>query len=453
MTVDRELSSKKVSETLFTAVLETVQDAIICVDEQQHILVFNQSAERIFGYRAEEVFGQPLNLLIPQPLQTVQTKQEEEFSHSVTGVHMTAVDQAKIYGQRKNGEEFSATASTSWAITDDHRIFTLVVRDTSQRQRVKQQLKQSKERFRLIVETLPAPLLITRVTDGTVLFANSAFAQWHGVDVTEVIGLKAEDLYYTPEERPILIKTLRQKAIDDAVEMHGRRLSDDSFIWFHLTIQPIKFQGESALLGVFLDLTERRRLEDELHSLNEQLEQRVVARTQELTLAKNQLEAEIAEREQAESALEALREERERHSLAEIARSSQTSVTARMYGSRSLSEIAPATFKELVYQFGVLLELALERRTYHIEHPISDHLRTLTEKMGSIRVSPRDVVEIYNATLRKKRRGLTSAKADAYIEEGRLMLLELMGYLVAYYRNYAFGTNDTVIPTDKREQR
>jgi CheY-like chemotaxis protein len=157
------------------------------------------------------------------------------------------------------------------------------------------------------------------------------------------------------------------------------------------------------------------------------------------------------EQRQAEAELKRLQQEREQHSLDQISRQPQTSITAKMYGSRSLRKISPDHFGSLSKRYSQLIDMALEQRTYKVSYSFSDELRDLAQEMGAIRISPRDVVEIHNATLRQKRREVTQAKATAYIEEGRLMLLELMGYLVAYYRNYAFGTNYSSIPMDERE--
>lgn len=154
-------------------------------------------------------------------------------------------------------------------------------------------------------------------------------------------------------------------------------------------------------------------------------------------------EAEVRrEQRQAQAELKRLQRERERHSLEQISRQPQTAVTAQKFGSQPLQQVSPAHFDNLRERYSALIDMALEQRAYKVTYSLSDKLRGLAEEMGAIRVSPRDVVEIHNASLRQKRHGLTEAKADAYIEEGRLMLLELMGYLVAHYRNYALGVHD-----------
>ena len=62
--------------------------------------------------------------------------------------------------------------------------------------------------------------------------------------------------------------------------------------------------------------------------------------------------------------------------------------------------------------------------------------------MGFLKAGPRDVIDIHTLTLRKKNEKATQAKAQAYVAEGRLMVLELMGYLTSYYRKYYIGLSN-----------
>jgi DNA-binding response OmpR family regulator len=114
-----------------------------------------------------------------------------------------------------------------------------------------------------------------------------------------------------------------------------------------------------------------------------------------------------------------------------------TTVTAQTFGLGPLRESLPDIFNELVQRYSDLLDLALEQRAYKVEHTVSEALRALSERLGFLKFGPRDVVEIHSMALKKNLNGTTPQKAQAYTEEGRWMVLELMGYLVSYYRNYS----------------
>ena len=126
---------------------------------------------------------------------------------------------------------------------------------------------------------------------------------------------------------------------------------------------------------------------------------------------------------------------REVRSLERLSRRPSTTVTAELYGVAPLRESMPDMFNTLARRYGGLLDLALEQRAYRVEHNISERLRSLAERVGFLKAGPRDVVEVHTNALKTKTDKVTPQKAQAYAEEGRLMILELMGYLVSYYRN------------------
>ena len=72
---------------------------------------------------------------------------------------------------------------------------------------------------------------------------------------------------------------------------------------------------------------------------------------------------------------------------------------------------------------------------------MSEALRELADRLGAVRAGPRDVVDLHTVVLRQRLATATVEQAAAYGEEGRLLLLELMGDLVSYYRGYALGVS------------
>ena len=148
---------------------------------------------------------------------------------------------------------------------------------------------------------------------------------------------------------------------------------------------------------------------------------------------RHQLMTELEHARQREQQLE------EMQSIERLSATSVTAVTAQALGVPSLREGLPDTFDEYAGEYGELLNLALEQRAYRVEHNVSAVLRSMADALGFLKAGPRDVVEIHTTALKQKSDGVNMKCAQAFIEEGRLMVLELMGYLVSYYRNYAIG--------------
>jgi len=130
--------------------------------------------------------------------------------------------------------------------------------------------------------------------------------------------------------------------------------------------------------------------------------------------------------------------ERDLNMLEQISGVHSTTVTARMFGLVPLREAGSEIFERLVGKFINLLDLSLEQKMYKVEHNISESLRLMAEEIGGLKAGPKDVIDIYSAALRKKKSDkLTSRKAMAYADEGKLMIIQLMGFLVSFYRKFS----------------
>jgi DNA-binding NarL/FixJ family response regulator len=132
-------------------------------------------------------------------------------------------------------------------------------------------------------------------------------------------------------------------------------------------------------------------------------------------------------------------QEQEILGLRQIADTAKTQITAKLFGLSLLRESSPEIFQEIVQQYGDLMDLSMEQRAYKVEHNISEQLRNMGEQLGFLKASPRDIVDIHTEVLKQKTQKSNPIKAQAYVSEGRLMVLELMGYLASYYRKYFIG--------------
>lgn len=113
-----------------------------------------------------------------------------------------------------------------------------------------------------------------------------------------------------------------------------------------------------------------------------------------------------------------------------------TRVTAQTYGLMAISQSAPELFSECVDLYKIMLRQALAQNAYKVEYELSEKLRKMAETIGFLKGGPRDVIEIYTHALRELSANATRSKIQAIMEEGRILVLELMGHLVSFYRNY-----------------
>ena len=117
-----------------SAIVSIAADAIIAIDASQYITLFNNGAEKIFGYTADEAIGQPLQILLPEGLRSRHAEHIREFGASETHARRMGERRA-ISGRRKSGEIFPAEASISKAMVDGEWMYTVILRDATERRR------------------------------------------------------------------------------------------------------------------------------------------------------------------------------------------------------------------------------------------------------------------------------------------------------------------------------
>ena len=126
---------------------------------------------------------------------------------------------------------------------------------------------------------------------------------------------------------------------------------------------------------------------------------------------------------------------------------STTVITAQLFGATPLHERAPIEYSDIVKLYGGLLDAALHRKAYRGQgEGLADDLRALGERLGDLGAGPREVTEVHARALKHAVRGVTAAKTQALLSEGRLLALELMGNLASYYRRRSRGH----VPTSGR---
>lgn len=123
-------------------ILDLADDAIISVDEEQNIVLFNQGAERIFGYSAQEVYGQSLDILLPARLVEAHRRHIHEFKGSSVSARRMG-ERSEILGRRKDGDEFPAEASISRVGVNGETMFTVILRDVTERVAAQEKIKTS----------------------------------------------------------------------------------------------------------------------------------------------------------------------------------------------------------------------------------------------------------------------------------------------------------------------
>jgi PAS domain S-box-containing protein len=158
----------RASEAKFSGILSIAADAIITIDESHRILHFNQGAEEIFRYTAADAIGQPLSILLPERFRPTHEAHVRSFAESPEPARRMGHRRA-VSGRRRDGTEFPAEASISKLTQPDgSRIFTVVLRDITERKRAEEADEFLTDASARLVQSLQQDAVIDAVAAMTV---------------------------------------------------------------------------------------------------------------------------------------------------------------------------------------------------------------------------------------------------------------------------------------------
>ncbi|MBT4711376.1 MAG: DUF3365 domain-containing protein [Alphaproteobacteria bacterium] len=142
--VERRVSEEKIkaSEAKLTEILDIAPEAVITVAEDSAIQFFNNGAEQIFGHQSDDVVGQPLEILLPDRFRHEHRRHFDRFDRSGE-TYLRMGQRQDIFGLTKDGTEFPAAASVSKLKIGDEKIFTVMLRDVTERRQMDEDRRQA----------------------------------------------------------------------------------------------------------------------------------------------------------------------------------------------------------------------------------------------------------------------------------------------------------------------
>lgn len=131
-------ASLRLSEAKLAGILASAMDAIITIDENQQVVLFNAAAEKMFRCPAAEALGENLDRFIPERFRASHREHVQVFGETKT-TQRSMGKLRQLYGLRSDGEEFPLEATISQIEADGHKLFTVIIRDISEKKRLESQ--------------------------------------------------------------------------------------------------------------------------------------------------------------------------------------------------------------------------------------------------------------------------------------------------------------------------
>jgi PAS domain S-box-containing protein len=267
--VNRDVTERKQAEkdlrnsqALMTGIFDSAMDAIISTGTDQRILIFNPAAEAMFRCSQHDAIGELLDRFIPLRFQELHRQQVANFAQ--TGETSRSMGHlGTIYGLRSDGEEFPIEASISRTSIPGNDLYTIILRDITERKQAEEALRASEERFRLLFENNHTVMLLIEPDSGAIRSVNPAAANFYGYPLSELCAMSINQINQLSAEE-VYAERMRALREERNYFHFEHRLASGKIRSVEVHSAPIEVDGETLLFSIVYDITERRQAEEKL---------------------------------------------------------------------------------------------------------------------------------------------------------------------------------------------
>jgi PAS domain S-box-containing protein len=241
-------------------VIDEMGMPMIVLNNEGRIIDINPAADHLLGHHGQRTVGLSLSDLAHDWEELVQFAQStnqgrKEITRLLDGI-------VRTYEARID------TLDSEPAISEGK---VLLLTDITLQKTLENELREGERRWKSIVDGAPFPIVITRVSDNTILLVNKKMVEQFNTPEQDLLGNMTEKFYVDPEERRKFIDEIHIKGAIDDILLEMKSLDDRRF-WVYASVRKTTYQDEDAYFISFADITQRVHLEDRLKEKNKDLE-------------------------------------------------------------------------------------------------------------------------------------------------------------------------------------
>ncbi len=284
------------AEEKYRNFFENAVDAIIINDLEDRIIAWNPGAEKMFGWTAGEATGKkPVELIVPPDLL------EDRYNIMRSALSGRRIEEVETVHIHKDGTRINVSLTVFPMRDAKQKITSLsyIIRDISRRRKAEDGLRESEEKLKNVMESAPIGISINTYEDSTIDINSTGLKIFGYESKEEFLRIPNSAHYYDLKEKVQFYELAKKGKIED-FDLRFRH-KDGSVFWCSIT--SIAQKETNQFISVFRDITERKRTEDVLRQIYDELELKVRERTADLEKATELVQAEIIERKKAKEAL------------------------------------------------------------------------------------------------------------------------------------------------------
>jgi PAS domain S-box-containing protein len=240
-------------------ILENVEDGYYEVDLRGNITFFNDGLRRILGFTVEEMWG--LNYKEYMSAEAAKTVFETFNTVFQTGKPTKAFDYEMI---RKDESRITVEVSVSLIVgpTGEPEGFRGILRDTTERKKLENALKESEDKLRNLIHIVPVGISVS-TPEGKLIDANTTLLKLLGSDNKhEFMQTDASDHWYDLKDREELVRLLQSGQVKDFEAQFKRK--DGSIFWGSTSTISQTTDNGTLFYNTFQDITARKKAEEDL---------------------------------------------------------------------------------------------------------------------------------------------------------------------------------------------
>ena len=283
-------NSLRESESKYKTLIENSQDGIFAIIDDK-ILFANNTFCKMMGYTSDELYNtSAASLVLPEDRVRGLAISERRRQGDRSTVNDIFRFMAKD-GSVKDADVFSSVLELNGQM-----VSYITVHDLTETRRMQEQLQQSEEKYRTVIDKATDGIVITQ--KGLLKFVNNTMCEMMQYQKEEILETSYYDMVVKEDHQLMIDYHKRRMAGEDFTSLYRSRFirKDGSIITVELNARTSDYNGEPSAFIIIRDITDRLNIENELQTaknklelLNSQLEIRVKESSESLTEARTQL--------------------------------------------------------------------------------------------------------------------------------------------------------------------